>query len=305
MNNISWRGIRAFILVAEHGSFTSAADASGFSKANLSQLVSELEKELSVQLLHRTTRQLRLTEVGEGYFQRCKKAMTALDSAAEWATQSTDELKGVIRMNAVGGIFGEALVAPLILSFQQRYPHVQVHLDFSSVRVDLIEDHYDLVLRMGDLPDSSLIAKRIHTATTRYVASPALLAQYPAIEAPEDLKQLPLIYGSVNSWVMKRQQEQRILHIDKGTRIVSGRVMRSAALKGLGVTRLADAYCQADINQGRLVEVLPEWAETTPISLVCPPNRHQLHRVQILMNWIADHFSLNYEKMLKGELADV
>ena len=145
MNNTSWRGIRAFIKVAEYGSFTAAADASGFSKANLSQLVSELERDLRVQLLHRTTRQLRLTEVGEGYYQRCKQATLSLDSAAEWVTQSTEEINGVIRMNSVGGLIGEDIIGPLIVEFQQQYPSVQVHLDFSSIRVDLIENHYDLV----------------------------------------------------------------------------------------------------------------------------------------------------------------
>ena len=300
MNNISWRGIRAFLFVAEHGSFTTAADVSGFSKANLSHLVSELERSLSVQLLHRTTRQLRLTEVGEGYYQRCKRVMSELDGAAEWATQSTDELKGTIRMNSVGGLLGEDLIAPLVLSFQQAHPEVQVNLDFSSVRVGLIEDHYDLVLRMGSLPDSSLIARKICAVTTRYIASPELLAQYPAVNGPEDLQKMPLIYGSVDNWVMRRGEQQSVIHIDKGIKIISGRVMHRAALSGLGVTRLADVYCQADIEQGRLVEVLPDWSEQTDISLVCPPIRHQLSRVKALMNWIADHFDDQYRRSLRA-----
>ncbi len=102
MNNLSWRGIRAFIYVAECGSFTSAAEAMGASKANVSQLVSELESSLGVQLLYRTTRQLRLTEIGDGYFRKCKEAMLQLDAAAEWAQQTTSEIKGRIHMNSVG-----------------------------------------------------------------------------------------------------------------------------------------------------------------------------------------------------------
>ncbi|GAB3483584.1 LysR family transcriptional regulator [Marinomonas epiphytica] len=301
MNNISWRAIRAFLLVAEYQSFTSAAEASGFSKANLSQLVTELEKSLSVQLLHRTTRQLRLTEIGAGYYQRCKRAMLELDSAAEWAMQSTDSLKGIIKMNSVGGLFGEELVAPMVLAFQKAHPEVQVHLDFSSLRVDLLDSPYDLVLRMGDLPDSSLIARKVHTVTTRYVASPSYLCQFPRIEQPEDLKRLTLIYGSVNSWVMSKNQQQRIIHIDQGIRINSGRTMTRAAIDGLGVTRVADVYCQANINKGDLVEVLPDWAEETPISLVCPPNRYQLSRVKLLMQWIRDRFDERYQGLLNGK----
>lgn len=299
MNNLSWRGIRAFIHVAEHGSFTAAADATGFSKANLSQLVTDLETSLGVQLLHRTTRQLRLTEVGEGYYQRCRQAMMTMDSASEWASQSTDKLQGVIRMNSVGGIFGEELIAPLVMSFQKQFPEVKVHLDFSSVRVDLIEDQYDLVLRMGRMPDSTLIARTLRSVTTRYVASPDFLKKNGPIDKPEDLKQLPLIYGSVDHWVMNRNGEERVIHASKGMKLVNGRVMRRAALEGFGITRLADIYCQSDIQHGRLVEVLPEWSENTPISLVSPPLRYQLGRIKKLKEWIVDHFDKQYQQLLK------
>ena len=300
MNNISHKGIKAFIHVAEHGSFTSAAEASGLSKANLSQLVTDLERDLKVQLLHRTTRKLKLTELGEGYYRRSKQAMIAIDSANEWAMQSTDELSGVIRMNSVGGVFGEELIAPIILRFQQQFPDVQVQLDFSSIRVDLIDSQYDLVLRMGELPDSSLVAKRVSTVTTRYVASPIYIRQHPKITQPENLKEHTLIYGSVNNWLMKKGKEQRLINIDKGMRVISGRVMCQAAKQGLGITRLADVYCQSEIAHGRLVEILPDWAEQTPISLVCPPNRYQLNRVKRLMNWISEHFPEQYRYILEN-----
>lgn len=304
MNNLSWRGIRAFILIAEHGSFTAAADTSGFSKSNLSQLVSDLEASLNVQLLHRTTRRLRLTEVGEGYYQRCKQAMKTLDSAAEWAAQSTDKLQGVIRINSVGGMLGEELIAPIVLAFQQRYPEVKVHLDFSSVRVDLIEDQYDLVLRMGKMPDSTLIARKLHTMTTRYVASPDFLRRHGPIKQPDDLKTLPLIYGSVDHWTMNSGTEERVIHAVNGMKLINGRVMRKAAIDGLGITRLVDIYCQADIANGRLVEVLPAWSEATPISLVSPPLRHQLERVKALKQWLVEHFKPEYEQLLQRGYAD-
>lgn len=298
MNNISWRGIRAFLYVAEHGSFTAAAESSGFSKANLSQLVSDLEASLGIQLLHRTTRKLRLTEVGEGYYRRCKEAMSTLDSATEWATQETDKLQGVIRMNSVGGILGEELIAPLVLDFQKQFPEVKINLDFTSVRVDLIEDKYDLVLRMGKMPDSTLITRSLRAVTTRYVASPEFLNTNTPIHEPEDLTALPLIYGSVDHWVMSRDKEERIIYASNGIKLVNGRVMRRAAIEGLGITRLADIYCQSDIENGRLVEVLPEWSEETPISLVSPPLRYQLKRVKKLKAWIVEHFESRYKRLL-------
>jgi len=299
MNNISWRWVRAFLLVAEHGSFTAAAEASGQSKANLSQQVTELEQALGVQLLHRTTRSLRLTSIGEGYLERSQLAFRQLESAADWAMQSTRELKGLIRMNSVGGLIGEELVAPLVFRFQQAHPGVEVELDFSSPRVDLPGSPYDLVVRMGELADSSLVARGLHRVTTRYVASPEFLARHGAIREPADLRELPLIYGSVDHWLLSRGNEQQLVQVKQGVHIISGRAMRQAALAGLGVTRLADAYVQADIARGNLVEVLPEWSEATRLSLVCPPHRYQLQRVRGLMDWLKEHFAGVYEQALK------
>lgn len=300
MNNISWRGIRAFILVAEHGSFTAAAGVSRYSKANLSQLVSDLELSLGVQLLVRTTRRLRLTEVGEGYFRQCKQAMLQLDAASDWARQSTRTLKGDIRMNSVGGLIGEDLVAPLIMEFQEEHPEVSVRLDFSSPRVDLIEQHYDLVVRMGDLPDSSLMVRGLHRIRTRYVASPAFLATHGPIVRPADLEAVPLIYGSVEQWAAEARPPAPRGAGQQGLNIASGRVMLRAARSGLGVARLADIYCQADLATGALVEVLPDWSEETQLSLVCPPLRHQLARVRALMSMISDNFGSRYLSALRG-----
>lgn len=297
MNNISWRAIRSFLLVAEQGSFTKAADVSGFSKANLSQQVTDLEAALSVQLLHRTTRQLRLTELGEGYYRRCKQGMLELDGAAQWVMQATTEVKGVIHMNAVGGPIGEDLIAPLVIDFQNQYPGVEIQLDFSSVKVDLIGEQYDLVVRMGELADSSLMVQKLATVSTKYVASPSFIAQHQKIAQPQDLKGLPLIYGSVDAWVFADDKQR--YHINaQGIKVSSGRVMRRAAIEGLGVARLADVYVQADISAGTLVEVLADWSEHTTLSLLCPPHRYQLRRVKLLMAHLKQGFVEKYHQLL-------
>ncbi|NVH51646.1 LysR family transcriptional regulator [Photobacterium damselae subsp. damselae] len=294
MNNVSWKGIRAFIYVAEHGSFTIAARTLGSSKANVSQLVTELENSLGVQLLFRTTRKLRLTDIGDGYYQRCKIAMLQLNSAKEWAIESKSELKGRIRMNSVGGPIGEELIAPLVMSFQKQYPDIEVELDFSNTQVDLLEQQYDLVLRVGLLSDSSLIARHLCELTTYYVASPDFLNSHGPITKPEDLEHLPLIYGSIDHWVLKNGEEQKIIHMKKGMKVATGRTMRQAAISGLGVTRLTDVYCHTDIQNNRLIDVLPNWSEKIPLSLVCPPTKYHLLRVRTLMDWIVDRFYKKY-----------
>jgi len=300
MNNLSWRSIRAFIYVVDYKSFTAAAAATGFSKANLSQQVTDLEAALGVQLLIRTTRQLRLTDIGKGYYKRCKDAMTQLDSAAEWAATATGLLKGIIRINSVGGPVGEDIIAPLAIDFQRQNPGIEIHLDFSSVRVDLIEDHYDLVIRMGDLPDSRLIMRTLHTVTTRYVASPDFLKQHGAITCPQQLASLPLIRGSVDHWLLVRETEQHTIFAETGMKVISGRAMRHAALAGLGVTRLADLYVQADLTRGDLIEILPNWSEKTPLSIICPPLRYQQTRVRAFIDWLQQNVLRNYQKALES-----
>jgi len=294
MNNSHWSGISAFISVVEHGSFTAAAEHLGVSKANLSQQVSALEKSLGVTLLYRTTRRLRLTEVGQGYYQMCVTGLKQLDDAREWATQSTQSLSGRIRMNSVGGVIGEESIAPLLIDFQQAHPEIDVLLDFSSQKEDLLRSEYDLVMRMGALPDSSLVARRLHQISTCYVASPDFLHTYGPVNHPEDLRTLPLIYGSVSEWLFVRQDEQVRVQAGRGFQIANGRVMVQAAERGLGVARLADIYVNCAIREGRLVEVLPAWRQQTPLSLVCPPARYQLNRVRALADWLIEHFPARY-----------
>lgn len=288
-NKLYWTGIRAFVAVAEHGSFTDAAEALGSSKASLSQQVTNLEKELGIQLLHRTTRQLRVTPQGEGYFTRAKSAILQLEGAADWASQDAQALAGNIRINCVGGLIGEELVAPLLLQFQKQHQEINVQLDFSSPKVDLLNSDYDLVIRMGDLPDSTLIARQLKMITTRYVASPDFLKQQGPINQPEDLKNVPLIYGSIKEWFFIKGRKRRTIIAKDGFNMTNGRVMREAALAGLGVARLADVYVMDDLQQGGLLEVLPDWEiHQTPLNLVCPPAKFQLNRVRALSDWLIE-----------------
>lgn len=295
MNNQNWTGIRSFLAVAEHGSFTAAADASGLSKAALSQQVSALELALGVQLLHRTTRKLRLTELGEGYLARCREAMGALTLADEWVTQSAGAMAGPLRVNTVGGLVGEELLAPLLLAFQQAYPEIELQLSFSSQQVDLLAQQYDLVIRLGALADSSLIGRQLQQMTTRYVASPAFIASHPPITQPADLKTLPLVCGSVSEWLFQREGEQQRIKVGQSFRIANGRVMCQAAMAGLGVARLIDVYVAQALAEGQLVEVLPQWREITPLTLLCPPAQYPLHRVRVLMDWLVQRLPERYE----------
>lgn len=300
MNNLHWRGIYAFIHVAEQQSFTKAADILGAAKSNLSQSIKDLEAHLKVQLFYRSTRHVRLTEIGDEYYKKCKKSLQDLDIATQLASQESNEINGTIKINCVGGILGEDVVAPLLLKFQQQNPKVKIHLDFSSNRINLLESDYDFVIRMGNLPDSNLIVSSLRTVSTKYVASPSFIEKYGQITNPRELEKLPLIYGSVKQWNLVSADDKYILHIHKnGTHATNGRVMKQAALLGLGVTRLVDIYVDADIKNGNLVEVLANYAETTQLSIVSQPVRYQLKRVSSLIKYLKENFNQKYSDIAK------
>ncbi|AEE26526.1 LysR family transcriptional regulator [Francisella hispaniensis] len=299
MNNIHWRGIHCFIHVAEQQSFTKAADMLGIAKSNLSQNIKDLENHLKVQLLYRSTRHVRLTEIGHDYYKKCKKAIQDLDIATELASQESNQLSGIIKVNSVGGILGEEVIAPILLNFQQQNPKVNIHLDFSSHRVNLLDSDYDLVIRMGSLADSNLIVSALRTVATKYVASHAFIQKHGQVTNPRQLENLPLIYGSVKQWSLISNKDKYTLHIhNNGIHVTSGRVMKQAALLGLGVTRLVDIYVDTDIKNGKLVEILPEYKEETKLSILSLPVKYQLKRINLLIKYLKQHFNQLYQEML-------
>ncbi|MDG1734203.1 MAG: LysR family transcriptional regulator [Thalassotalea sp.] len=303
MNNQNYNGIRSFIAVSKCGSFTLAAEETGLSKAVLSQQLSALEKELEVQLMHRTTRKLRLTELGEVYLAKCQQGFKELELAKDWVTQASTALAGPIKINMVGGVIGEQMLAPLLIQFQQNHPEIELSINFSSHQVDLLASQFDLVIRMGTLADSSLVGRHLINITTRYVAAPEFLNKHQAIQHPQDLNQVPLIYGSVNKWLFKQGkqgniQEQQV-KASKGLQVANGEVMCQAALAGLGVARLADVYVAKYLASGELFEVLPQWQEITPLTLLCPPSQYQLERIRVLMNFLINNIPNRYEQLLQ------
>ncbi|AJI73394.1 transcriptional regulator [Francisella tularensis subsp. novicida GA99-3548] len=299
MNNIHWRGIYCFIHVAEQQSFTKAADILGMAKSNLSQNIKDLENHLKVQLLYRSTRHVRLTEIGKEYYQKCKKALQDLDIATELASQESNQLSGIIKVNSVGGILGEEVIAPILLNFQQQNPKVNIHLDFSSHKVNLLDSDYDLVIRMGNLVDSNLIVSPLRTVATKYVASNDFIQKHGQVTNPRQLENLPLIYGSVKQWSLISNKDKYTLHIhNNGIHVTSGRVMKQAALAGLGITRLVDIYVESDIKNGNLVEVLSDYTETTPLSIISLPVKYQLKRINSLIKYLKQHFNELYLEIL-------
>ncbi|QYK02573.1 LysR family transcriptional regulator [Shewanella psychrotolerans] len=283
-------GIMDFVAVVEAGSFTAAAEQLKSSKASVSQRISDLESHLGVQLLFRSTRKLRLTEAGEHYYQSCKRGIEQFELGALAAQQLQHHLKGKITINSVGGIFAENWLAPAVLEFQQQYPNIEINLDLSSQREDLLVSPFDIVIRMGELPDSSLQARVLTHLDSHIVASPDYLSAHKPINHPEQLKAHQCLVGSVVNWQFVKNNRRLTVPVSGAFRCANGHILRQAALRGLGLIRSHDMYLRADIAQGRLTPVLADWqVQGQPLWMVFPPARFRSERVKAMADWLIDY----------------
>ncbi len=288
-------GIEEFLLVAEHQSFTGAAQSLGLSRARISQVIRQLEQTLGIQLFHRSTRVISLTSAGEVFYQQCRTGIDQLYFAVENAQDMHSNLSGVIRINSVGGLFGEQILAPVLAQFMKRHPEVQIELDFSSVREDVIEAKFDLVVRMGTLSDSSLIGRPLTHYQNYLVASPDYLLNTEPLNHPRDLQHHALINGSIKKWTLQHHENREKPYevtVQAKVQCSNGHVAHSFALAGLGITRQPSYYVEQALSNGQLVQVLADWSlGQTTASLVYPKARHPSARVKALIEFLTSAFA--------------
>ncbi len=285
-----YEGVVDFVTVVESTSFTAASEKLECSKASISQRVSDLEARLGVQLLYRSTRKLRLTEAGEAYYQRCRQSLELLEEAGLAAQQQQHNLQGKVVVNSQGGIFAEQWLAPALLAFRQRYPKIDIQLDLSSQREDLLSSPFDLVLRMGALPDSSLQVRVLSQLHTYVVASPEYLQQHGVPQHPEELKAHPCICGTVSHWPFVKHQQRLMVNVKGPFSCPNGHVLKQAALQGLGFIRSHEMYLRDALTDGSLQAVLQDWQENSqPLWMVFPPARFRSQRVSALADWLVNY----------------
>ncbi|WP_343561941.1 LysR family transcriptional regulator [Kiloniella sp. b19] len=291
-NNVPLSDIRAFVEIASSGSFTRAAEELSVSRAHLSRQLAQLEERLGVQLLIRTTRSQRLTKAGRHFFERCQAALGGLDQAVVDVIDENRGLRGALAINCVGGPLGEEIVAPLLARFGALYPDIDVTLDFTSQRVDLVGDGFDLVLRMGALEDSRFMARKLADLEIETLASPAFLEHAGSLTHPSDLKAANCLTGSVARWSFQRkgqEQDRFELSVKGNFRCRNGRALIQAALNGNGIVRLPRFYCREEIRQGRLCPVFSDW-ETLPVPLYLLYHRknYQPERLRVLIDFLVE-----------------
>jgi DNA-binding transcriptional LysR family regulator len=286
--------MHAFAAVVDAGSFVRAADALNVSKTAVSRLVGELEARLGVRLLHRTTRKLSLSEEGEVFHARCKELLAGVEEAEAEVTARGDEAVGLLRLN-VPVSFGLLHLAPLWPAFLQQQPKVTLDVTLSDRIVDLVDEGYDLAVRIARLPSSSLVTRKL--AATRMVlcASPEYLRQHGTPSHPAEIAQHAVftytLLATGEQWAFEGPQGPVSVKVSPRMRTNSGDTCCAAALQHQGIVLQPSFMVGTHLRSGALVEVLPEYRATElGIHAVYASRKHVTPKVRVLIDFLVEAF---------------
>jgi DNA-binding transcriptional LysR family regulator len=307
-----FRTIDSFVRVATAGSFSAAAKQLGLSRALVSLHINDLEKRLGVRLLNRTTRSLTLTEAGASYLEFCQRLLAEMREQESSITQRQKEPRGPLKVAAPKS-FGTLLLADAVMSFSAQYPSIQVSLileDYSFRAYDFVDQGLDVAVRLGDLPDSMLIARKIAALQWVVCAAPAYLAQHGEPRTPADLSQhicLSHVNLDPNDRAWRLHDADHLISVKIGGAFSSNSalVLRKAALAGLGIGYLP-LYCiDQDLESGALRQLLPEYSPPQrPIYVVYPPAAPIPERVRtfvdFLARWLGKNVAMRADKKNSG-----
>lgn len=288
-------GISVFAAVARLGGFTAAAKTLGLSKSTVSKQIARLENRLGARLLNRTTRRLSLTEIGAAYYERCRRIVEEAEEAELAVTQLHAEPMGTLRINAPVS-FGLLHIAPLLPEFMARHPALHVAIEVNDRRVDLIEDGLDVAIRIGDLADSSLVARRLAPCHFAVVASPDYWAHNGIPEHPSELAR----HNCLNYTLRERPDTWRFqdpgaaqtpvdVTVSGTLSANNGDLLLAAALAGTGIYLCPTFFCGEHLAEGRLQRALVNYPlPAAGIHAVWPPNRHLSAKVRAFVDFLVE-----------------
>lgn len=288
--------ISSFVRVVEAKSFAAAAAQLGMTPSGVSRAVSRLEEQIGVRLLFRSTRALRLTDDGESFYQRCKDILADLGEAVEALNYARTKPKGKLRV-AVNVSVGRAALIPNLAEFEARFPDIRLELSMSDRNIGLIEEGIDCAIRMGELEDSNLIARKLGYFSNVLCASPGYLERHGAPVSIDDLKQhqcINYIYptsGRPYQWQFDTPDGRIALDIDAHLLINDGESVIQAAIAGLGIIQTPHWLAASAIGYGKLKVIMEDTISTgSPVWIVYPQKKHLSARVQAFIEWVHELF---------------
>ena len=255
--------IPVFVAVVENGGFSAAARTLGISKSAVSKRINHLEAHLGVRLLHRTTRKLSLTEAGERYFEHAAQALTAAGQAEDAVTELQGEPQGNLKISSPMS-FGRLHVAPLIPKLLQRYPKLQIDLVMDDRKVDLVAGGFDVAIRAGNLPASTLIARKLAPLRQVLCASPDYIDRYDRPGTPAELSShncLLYSYSSdANEWTLIGEGGPETVTVSGSYQVNNSEALLEALREGIGIGRLPTFVAGPDLKTGRLVKLFESYS---------------------------------------------
>ncbi len=284
--------MRAYIDVVEAEGFSAAARKVGRSKALLSKYVRELEDELGALLLNRTTRQFSLTEAGHAYYRRATEIVRDIDTLAESVRETSGDVKGRIKLSAPRS-FADVDIGHSLIDFALEYPDIVLDIRLDDRFVDLVEEGFDVAIRITRMEDSSMIARRLRPFGIRYCASPDLLEKHGTPAKPQDLAGMPCIVDTngrwLNNWPFATPAGEMLSVAMSGRlEVNSPLASRAAAIAGLGFAALPDFIAQPAIASGKLVAVLDDWTwQDGGIYAVYPHRRYLPAKIRVFVDYLA------------------
>lgn len=286
-------GISEFTHVAETSSFTQAARKLGISTAHVSRQVTALEQRLQVKLLYRTTRKVSLTQEGQLFYQHCRTIIDGIEEAERVVSNLQQKPQGHIKISAPV-TYGEKMILPLVSNFAQLHSEIQVSANLSNQRVDLVEQGYDLAIRIGKLADSTLMARKLAVRTNFLCVAPSYLGKYGMPHSLSELSQHNCLLGTLDYWRFQESGKQKTIKVKGSLRYNNGPSLVDAALKGLGIVQLPDYYVLNHIKAQRLIPILTNYQEgEEAIWAVYPQNRHLSPKVRALVDYLAEQLVKN------------
>lgn len=294
-----------FVHTVEAGSITGAADALGVDKSAVSRRLTALERRLGTKLLNRSTRKLSLTDAGRSYHGRAQELLRAWREMEDDASGADCALAGPIRIAAPLS-FGLSQLGPVLIEFQREHPEIQLDVDFSDRKIDLIAEGFNLAVRIGRLDDSSMIARKLGDVEMVCAASPEWLAENGPIRSADDLRdkaELRYALQAGKSWAWRRADGAfGTVQMKSAMRASNGDFLRNAAIAGLGVVIKPDFIVCDAVRAGKLVRLLPDYVFEAPsVYAVWPPTRHMPRRVRTLVERLSQSFGGDAPWTLGGQ----
>ncbi len=290
-----FENMSVFIRVVEVGSISGAADRLGVAKSAVSRRLKELEEHLGVELFHRTTRKMNLTDTGRAFYHQSVRILEDVIEAEHATSQAHGTLKGSLKI-ALPSTFGLMHMGPAINEFLQAHPQIEFDLDFNDREVDLIQEGFDLAFRIANLPDSSLIARRLAPIRIVMCASPVYLEEKGMPQSPDELKDHQcLVYSLLRDfeyWHLTDSNGRELrTKIQPYLKASTGEFLKDAAVAGLGIVMLPSFIAYKEIERGALVPILTDYKiPHIDAYAIYPQTRHLSQRVRAFVDFLVKRF---------------